>query len=77
MQRLTPVILATWKTEIGRIYGSRPAQEKSSQDPISANSWVLWHTPVIQLHWICKAGSHWTKCKMLFQKYTEYGSSMV
>jgi hypothetical protein len=40
---LTPVILATWEVETGRII----AQANSSQDPISIRGWAQWCIPVI------------------------------
>jgi hypothetical protein len=43
---LKPIILATGETEIWKISGIL-ALAKSFQDPISTNSWVWWHVPVI------------------------------
>jgi hypothetical protein len=35
---LKPVIIATWEAEIRKVHSLRPAQAKSSQDPISKNN---------------------------------------
>jgi hypothetical protein len=32
-------------------HGSRPAQAKSFQNPISTNVWVQWYVPVILATW--------------------------
>jgi hypothetical protein len=57
----TPIILATWEAEIGRIQGlnSRPAQANSSRDPISKITRAKWTAGVAQmvehLLWNCEA----------------------
>jgi hypothetical protein len=41
------IILATWEDWNWEDHSSRPAQIKSSWDPISTNIWVKSHMPVI------------------------------
>jgi hypothetical protein len=48
---LTPVVLATWETKIGRITVPDHLWQKSSHDPISPNGWVWWFAFIIPATW--------------------------